>query len=1695
MKSHSSITLLIALALTSATVKADRFNYLDDQNPYYVNLDFPKLITPQWIGEDGVDAVVILSIDDMRNSATYESYLRPILERLKQIDGRAPVSIFTNSIDPQDPQLQQWLKEGLSLEIHTIDHPCPCLSGGDFARAKSTYDRCVDLMTSIPNNRPTAFRMPCCDSLNTPSPRFWAEIFNKTTGQGNYLTIDSSVFNITTPNDPSIPMDLALDEDGDSRFEHYIPFDSFVNVIKDYPYPFVQGELCWQFPCVIPSDWEGQNVQRPFNPKTVEDMKHALDAVVIKKGVYPLVFHPHGWIRSSQIIEIIDHAVKNYGKRVKFLTFRECADRIQSNLLSGQSLRNKNGGDNGVRIVDLNDDGLLDVAIGNDQLRTTRIWDADKQRWSEFDFPIPIANSNEQFFSHSLDGTSLLVNTKASRGVWQLQDHQWQSNERMLTGLPDATANGLDAGLRMRDMDQDGFSEVITNTEVLRWEAEDLTWKPLPFSIPVGTSITNEAGLDAGLRFVDIDDDGLDDVIFSDDQNYSLHLFSDMKTGWNNKVLSGSRPEQNEIPIISLGGTNNGSWFSGQYLWVQNEFTQGLPALVDRRSFDQLLANVPPKAKSPKAALNAFETQPGFRVELVAAEPLVMDPVAFDWDSKGRLWVVEMADYPLGLDGKGKPGGRVKFLTDTNGDGKYDTSTLFADEIGYPSDVMVWRNGVLISAAPNIWYMEDSNGDGKADIRTALFTGFGEGNQQHRVNGLRWGLDNWVHLANGDSGGVIRSSKTDETINIGGRDLRVRPDTGELQALTGQTQHGRNRDDWGNWWGANNSNPMFQYLLQDQYLARNPHISYPNPRHPVATLQDSPIFPISRVMSHWEGYRSPPPGAPSRFTSACSTIIYRDEYLGKTLHGDMFVSAPVHNLVHRRAISFDGLLMRSTKPDSEEDTEFLRSRDSWFRPTTIRTGPDGALWIADIYRIVIEHPQWIDDRREQELDLREGHDKGRIYRVIRDNKKPAAMPDFDNLNDQSLVNLLGSSNGWVRDYAQRQLLWHKTPDEIAPALIEALRTSKSVLHRLHALCALDGINKLSIADLGLALSDNEPQVVRHAVRISERYAMPKPDLDVINALLALSTVNNDPFVAQQLAYSLGEFDHPRAGQALGTVIVRHQEDPFVMAAAYSSLAKQPADVLLAVRQNSGEEDDPSAHVARIVSTVVGLGDNDVVTRVISELIADGDAASSWQFAALSEIQNSLAAQQKELIDLITTDESKARLAEIQSAARRLIMEDDTDATIKIVAANLAITKSSSSDIELLLQLLSPQSPVEIQQIGARLIASATNLTAANAAIAEWATLGPLARDRVVAAMLTRENVTLRLLKAIEASDISALDLTATHRQILLSHDLESVRLQATKLFGTTSDAERVRLINDYLPVVKAGGDTERGFVLFGKTCAQCHKLRGVGHDVGPSLAGLLNKSAEHLTTHVLNPDKAIEDKYRNYTVITTDGRIVNGLLANESANSITIAGPNSQLTEVRRSDIEEDGFKRNIRSMMPTGLEKYLSASQLADVVAFVQANQNPPKQFDGNRPTAMSLVDGAIRLTASVAEIYGPTIVYENRFKNIGFWQNVDDRAVWTAQIPTDGKYDVYMDWAVDNGTANQGFVCLLGDKVINGRVEGTGTWEDYQQKKIGTVELTAGLTRVMFRADEGLQGFLVDLREICLVPAGEQPPEHFTE
>ncbi len=1671
-----------------AAPNGNRYTYLTDQNPYYVHQKFARLITPQWVGEENVDAVVILSIDDMRDPAAYENYLRPILNRLQEIEGRSPVSIFTNSVNPQDPQLQSWIKEGLSLEVHTIDHPCPCLNGGDFARAKSTYDRCVDLMASIPNSQAVAFRMPCCDSLNTPSPRFWYEIFAKTTKAGNHLAIDSSVFNVFTSDDPELADEITKREDGTSRFGHYIPFDSFVNTIENYPYPFVQAGVCWQFPCVVPSDWEAQNVQRSNNPDTVRDMKIALDATVIKKGVFPLVFHPHGWIRNDQIVELINHAHSKYGKRVKFLTFKDCLERINKHLLKGSSLRAKNGRHNGVRLLDINHDGYMDVIIGDNSQQITRIYIPQARTWRETPFPAQLINSHAQFFSvEQGNATGVWINDEQNTGVWINLNGRWtKATDRInkYTGWK-TSQNGVDQGLRFRDLNNDGNSELLTNEgQIFEWKAE--TWQPLQYGLPSGVHFVTKNGTDSGMRFVDINEDGFDDVLQSNSQGYSLNLYESAQRGWAISALAGTRPDDTKIPIIALGGTNNGAWFSRKHLWVQNEFTQNLPALVDRRSFSQLLADVPPLPKSPEDSLNSIRTIPGLKVELVAAEPLVMDPVAFDWGTDGRLWVVEMADYPLGLDDRGKPGGRVKYLEDTNGDGNYDKATLFVDELGFPSDVMTWKNGVLVTAAPNIWYFEDSNNDGKADIKRILFDGFTEGNQQHRVNGLRWGLDNWIYLANGDSDGIVHSIKTGERINIAGRDLKLRPDSGEMIGLSGETQHGRNRDDWGNWWGANNSNPMFQYVITDHYHARNPHVAPPGSRHAVATLQNSPLYPISRIMSHWEGYRPPAPGQPSRFTSACSTMMYRDDLLGSDLHTSMLVSEPVHNLIHRRKIHMDGLLMRSSKPEAEDGSEFLRSSDSWFRPTTIRTGPDGGIYFADIYRIVIEHPQWIDDQREMELDLREGADRGRIYRIIREDKalQPYSFPAPD--DHQQFVMDLTSRNGWVRDYAHMQLVWGKKDAATNKALENIITENNSPLARLHALSALSGRDSLSSLVLQKALNDKHPEVRRLAVRLSENFAKDTTALEISNALCHLSKTEQTPQVLLQLAYSLGEFNTPGIASGLANILQRYTTNPYIIGAALSSTSSLSTDVLRHY-QDLAKATPNTAILEALLATSLAADDQQSISQLAKQLLSStADTAQSWHFSALNSIQRLLEQRDTNLRQLLSTPAQQELLVQFLSQARMLSDNENQSTTTRVAALEFLLTNSGTFDINYLRSLLTTQTPGELQRAAVNFINTHASAELTRSLVDQWEFIDPLVSDRLITILIQQPDATAKLLEAITSKKLKLQDFNATHRQTLLAHPNDILRRQALTLFGMTSNNERQLLIKEYLAVtLKNGGDTIRGQQLFTKTCSACHRLNNIGVSVGPNLHGLKNKSSEFLTTHILDPNKAVEDKFRNYAVLTTRGTIITGLITEETAVSLTITAAKGEATTILRKEIEEEGLRRTGQSMMPVGLEKFLSPEGMSDVIAFIQENQTPPKSFAGNMPKLVQLRDGKYSLPASQAAIYGETAVFESRYGNIGFWASENDRALWTINIQKAGSYNVILDWAAPQNTAGNKFELQVGDTGFAGIIKATDSWDDYRQNKIGTINLTAGNTQLVFSSAGPLNGFLLDLRAITLIPA----------
>ncbi|HEX5442248.1 MAG TPA: PVC-type heme-binding CxxCH protein, partial [Pirellulales bacterium] len=1404
---------LLWLAWVAASLAADgnRLAYLDEDNPWYPQRAFARLTTPQWVGEEGVEAVVVLAIDDMRGHEKWEAFLRPILERLKKIDGRAPVSIMTCQIDPDDPHLQTWLQEGLSLEVHTYDHPCPILQKDDFAKAKSTYDRCVDLLSRVPGSHPVAFRTPCCDSLNTVSPRFFTEIFNRSTAELNYLAIDSSVFNFFTPDDAALPRELVLDERGQGRFLKYAPFDrTFVNRIDDYPYPYVISRLCWEFPCVAPSDWSAQHLQKPNNPLTVADLERAIDATVIKQGVFDLVFHPHGWIRPEQVNQLIDYAVEKHGKRVKFLTFREALERLNKNLLAGQPLRDafqhrrtrepRSGFDNGVRLLDLNGDGFMDVVIGNQQLQQTRVWSPLERRWLDGGFPIrlvaPVPDGAPQdagaHFGIGPRGQVFLLANKGARqdaetGLWRFVGDQWLKDEHGLSGLeldgqPIASAASyFDRGLRLRDLDGDGVSEcLIANPDqqaVFGWDDGGHAWRRLPFNLPVGVTVVDHRGRDAGLRFVDLDEDGFDDLVFSSELGYSIDLFESMDKGWSRHVASGKRPDDQLVPPIVSGGTNAGAWFASRHLWVQNEATDRLKDLIDRRSYADLLKGVDPPAKSPDASLRSIATRPGFEVQLVACEPLTMDPVAFAWGADGKLWVVEMADYPLGCEG----GGRVRYLEDRDGDGRYDAATLFLDGLSYPNGVMPWRKGVLVTCAPEIFYAEDSDGDGRADVRRTLYRGFGEGNPQHRVNGLRWGLDNWVYCANGDSGGGIESLVTGEKVAINGRDFRIRPDEGRIEPQTGQSQFQRERDDWGNWFGNNNSNPMYHFVLDDHYLRRNPHLAAGDPRVQVSLAPGAAaVFPASRTIARFNDQN-----AANRFTSACSALVYRDELFGPQFAGNSFVSEPVHNLVHREVMYAEGATFHSRRADDEQRSEFLASTDNWFRPAMIRVGPDGALWIADMYRQVIEHPEWIPKDWQARLDLRAGHDKGRIYRVFPVGVQPRPLPRLDQLSINELVAALDSPSGWQRDLVQQLLVERGDQSAVAPLKALLRDAQKPPLARLHALCTLDGLKALDAELLRESLGIH-PGVDRHVIRLSEPFLDRSPELA---EAIAQRIDADDWQVAMQLAYSLGQWHAPDAGRALGRLALSaghrggetgHEGRDYLMTAILSSANN---DNLAALVETVFAADDSldslDDFVPRMAALLAPMKNDEATLKLLQAMGRPREAGiARWQLTALDGFLDGLSRARRkgtahnDALASLAKDASAPRQAAIADlnalfeSARKTVadpgaVEDDRLRAMQLLGRT---AKDRDADLRLLAGLLAPQNSSRLQSGAIAALAAVAGDQAPAALLGGWQAYGPELRAQVVDALLAREAWAERLLAEIREERLPAVALDAARRQ-------------------------------------------------------------------------------------------------------------------------------------------------------------------------------------------------------------------------------------------------------------------------------------------------------------------------------------------
>ncbi len=1714
------LVLLAGAGFTASGLAGDanRLTWLDENNPYYPSRAFPRLITPQWVGEPGVEAVVVLAIDDMRDPPRYEAFVRPILTRLKQIDGLAPLSIMTCKIDPQSPQLATWLAEGLSLEIHTVDHPCPLLQGGDLAAAKSTYDRCVDLIGQVPGNRPVAFRMPCCDSLNTVSPRFYREIFNGTTPSGRFLEIDSSVFNYFTSNDPALPRELVIDADGREKFGKYIPtglvkngmtFNSFVNTIFDYPYPYVIDHLCWEFPCVAPSDWSAQHLHKPNNPDTLRDLKAALDLTVLRQGVFNLVFHPHGWIKNSQIVELIDHAIVTHGKKVKFLTFREALDRIHRNLLAETPLRDERGGDNGVRVLDLNHDGYMDVVVANRERAATRVWQPATQAWATSDFPAAASRAPAPRIVFGVfhdDRPTCFAVRNGAPAAWQFDGTQWQ---------PDAdTARLLEragvtegAGVCCRDLDRDGVCELLIQStssgdapapvRIYRKAASTNDWHELDWKLPVvGQAFAPQGGLH-GIRFLDFDDDGFDDLLVSNAGHYSIDLFDTIQTGFSRPVLSGVRGEKplaEEIPpLVRSDGSDNGFFTHSRHLWWQNEDTAKNLDLVERRALTAYVQNVAARPLAPAAGLNSLHARPGFVIELAAAEPLTQDPVAFAWGPDGKFWIAEMADYPLGVPapaGSGEtrlvPGGRIRFLEDQDGDGQYDKSTLFLDKVPFPNGVCPWGKGVLVTAAPDIFYAEDTDGDGRADRQETLYSGFAEGNQQHRVNGLVWGLDNWLHCANGDSGGAVLSVKTNERHEIRGRDLRIRPVDGALDPEAGQSQFGRAQDDWGNWFGCNNSNPMYQFVIEDRYLRRNPHVPLPDPKINVSeTPGAAPVFPLSPTRARFNDRHTA-----NRFTSACSVIIYRDELFGPHFAGNSFVSEPVHNLVHREQLTASGATFNSRRAADELAAEFLASTDNWFRPTMIRTGPDGALWIADMYRETIEHPQWIPADWQKRLDLRAGCNQGRIYRVFPVGRPPRPIPRLDHLDAAGLVAALDSPSGWQRDMAQQLLVERQDPAAV-PHLEKLARTSRRALARLHALCTLDGLHRLRLPMLLTALHDSHAGVRRHAVRLCEQLH-PLP-AELAAPLFRLAG-DADPQLRLQLACTLGEIDDPRTGRVLGELLDRAQNDRFHYAAVMSSVNAANIEEFLLAMLKQRDSGAPNLNlIEHLLALASALGNKTALARLLDEVAAPAAGQfETWQYQALAGLFDSLDRRNSPLPVPKTVDNPALRAAlervAVLTTAARLTARDDSAPAARRAAALGCLGRDldgRNADLQILGDCLAPRQATEIREAALNTLGRIRDRKCVDVILAAWGSLSPAARTVALDLLLSRADGRERLLDAIDQKQVEPAAFDAARRRRLLEQAAPDARARVARLLAANLNSNRTQVLEAFRPALNLPGDVAAGGRHFARLCAQCHRLANAGHDVGPDLASLGDKSPEGLLVAVLDPNRAVEARYINYTAVTRSGITYTGLLAAESGGSITLKGPEAKEFVVPRSDLEE--LLGSSKSTMPEGLEKDLHPQDLADLFAYVRANipQQKPKSFAGNKPELVAPdKSGVLSLTPTNCEIYGGSLTLEEKYRNLGLWTSVDDHALWNIEIPRAQKYAVWLEWACDDHSAGNSFTLQTAAQSLTTLVASTGSWDAYKKTRIGNIELAAGRQRFVMRPAGVIQNALLDLKGLTLIP-----------
>ena len=961
------------------------------------------------------------------------------------------------------------------------------------------------------------------------------------------------------------------------------------------------------------------------------------------------------------------------------------------------------------------------------------------------------------------------------------------------------------------------------------------------------------------------------------------------------------------------------------------------------------LPRIPPK--EPAEAMKAFRVLPGFRIELAAAEPLVRDPVAMAFDENGRLFVVEMVDYS---EQDKEFLGTIRLLEDGNGDGTYEKSVVYADKLSWPTAIACWDGGVFVGAAPDILYLKDADGDGKADKpgeRRVVFTGFNRSNVQGLLNSFHWTLDNRIHGATSLSGGKVMAATPPgaltlppDSVRLSGRDFSFDPRLLDLRPESGGAQHGLSFDDWGRKFVCSNSDHIQLVMFEDRYLAANPNFAAPSPRVSIAAdgpqakvFRTSPVEPwrIVRTRLRVAGLAPGPiegGGQPAGyFTGATGTTIYRGDAFGPDYIGQAFIGDVGSNIIHRKVLTADGVGLVAKRVD--DGKEFVASTDNWFRPAQFANGPDGALYVADMYREVIEHPASLPPEIKKHLDLTSGRDRGRIYRIVPENFNRRPRPRLGEMTTGQLVALLEHRNGWHRDTASRLLFQRQDRGAVGP--LESLLASSRVPEaRVHALYALAGLKSLTAGSLLRALGDEHPSVREHAVRLSEGQLRRSEELRW--KVLAMAA-DPDARVRYQLAFSLTALPAADRVTPVTSLLKRDGGEPWPRFALLLALSDGTTGVISGLLGNEQFLRAPHAHeVLRALATrVAASGD----TRAVSDLMrAVGPAASRDKplgLAVLKGIADGLP-NAKRLREVLPAGVSGPLIDEMIASARALATEPTVPVATRVEATRVLPLGGFAEAEPVLRELLAGRHPHEVQLAAVESLGRFADDGVGRLLVTGWPGLTPRIRAAAAEVIFSRPRNAAPFLDAVEAGKIPAADLDASRLKLLAGGGDKALAARAEKLLAQRKTSGRDEVIAKYRPALGLKGDPDNGRTLFRATCAACHRLEGFGHEIGPSLAAMQARGPEAVLVNVIDPNREITPQFVEYIVATTDGRTLTGMLAAETASSVTLRRAENATDVVPRSQIKQ--LRGGRVSIMPEGLEQPMSVQDLADLIDYIMS-------------------------------------------------------------------------------------------------------------------------------------------------------------